>query len=288
VAFSPDGRNVLTGDEEGWVRLWELATGKKRWENKQDHEVSAAAFSPDGKKILTGDKFGFVRLWDVETGKQLREGGKKGVGTTFSLAFSPDGRTFLAGSGKAAWLGEVATVAPLDRPPLPHKDPVYAVAFSPDGKVIVTGSRDNTLRRWDAVTGTLAQQFTVPQGPVWAIAFRSDGRALLTGGEDGTTRLWDVATGLPLGLPLAAQRQPIRGLAFGSDGRTFLSGSVDGTVQWVPVPAAMEGDPERIKLWVEVQTGRELDGSGVVRELDWRDWQKRFQRLRELGGLTRP
>lgn len=46
----------------------------------------------------------------------------------------------------------------------------------------------------------------------------------------------------------------------------------------------MNGDAERIRCWVELLTGMELDSDGVVRDLDADALQRRRERLRELGG----
>ena len=54
-----------------------------------------------------------------------------------------------------------------------------------------------------------------------------------------------------------------------------------------PVPQPLQGDPERIEVWVQVITGMELDAGGAVRVLDAEEWHPRKQRLEELGGPPR-
>jgi uncharacterized coiled-coil protein SlyX len=73
VAFSPDGRTVLTGSSDQTARLWDAATGKPIGEPlRHDGSVSAVAFSPDGRTVLTGSGFRTARLWDAATGKASR------------------------------------------------------------------------------------------------------------------------------------------------------------------------------------------------------------------------
>src|SRR5206468_1205333 len=73
VAFSPDGKNVLTGSSDGTSRLWETATGKeiRRFEGHSSF-VDAVAFSGDGQYVLAGSGDKTARLWQTETGKEIR------------------------------------------------------------------------------------------------------------------------------------------------------------------------------------------------------------------------
>ncbi|MDQ1350891.1 MAG: hypothetical protein QG657_1193, partial [Acidobacteriota bacterium] len=65
VAFSPDGKTILTGSEDNTARLWNLE-GSTIWEFKGHQKpINSVAFSPDGKTILTGSSDTTARLWPV-------------------------------------------------------------------------------------------------------------------------------------------------------------------------------------------------------------------------------
>jgi WD40 repeat protein len=93
-----------------------------------------------------------VPVWDVETGAGLR----RLTGHTnliFSVAFSPDGKRALSGSGdRTVRLWDVETGKQLQCFP-GHKGHVACVAFSPDARKILSGSKDQSVHLSDTETG---------------------------------------------------------------------------------------------------------------------------------------
>ena len=124
VAFSPDGKIIITGSRDKTARLWDAATGQptgKAMEHRAD--VTSVAFSPDGKTIVTGSRDKTAQLWDAATGQPL------GPPLQHAASFGP-----------AAVRPEDVTFYISRRMGGHPRANGVSVAFSPDGKTVLTGS----------------------------------------------------------------------------------------------------------------------------------------------------
>jgi hypothetical protein len=99
LAFSPDGRRLLSAGRDRMLRLWDVETGTPVRELAgHTDEVFAAVYHPDGTRIASGGRDRVVRVWDAERGVELvRLPGHTNY--IFSLAFNRDGDTLVSGSG---------------------------------------------------------------------------------------------------------------------------------------------------------------------------------------------
>ncbi|KAH8662952.1 WD40-repeat-containing domain protein [Tricladium varicosporioides] len=235
VAFSPDGKQVVSGSYDGTVRLWDVVTGKQVLPALEGHTslVTSVAFSPDGKQVVSGSYDNTVRLWDAATGKQVLPALEGHTSEVSSVAFSPDGKQVVSGSwDKTVRLWDVATGKQVLPALEGHTSQVSSVAFSPDGKQVVSGSWDKTVRLWDVVTGK--QVLLALEGHtslVTSVAFSPDGKQVVSGSYDETVRLWDVATGKQVLPALEGHTNEVSSVAFSPDGKQVVSGSYDKTVR---------------------------------------------------------
>jgi WD40 repeat protein len=161
LAYAPDGKAVVTGNEDGSVALWDAASGRELWRMAgHRREVNSVAFAPDGKLLASGSFDGDLFLWDAVKGKQLRrlvrgDGSPASVVPVLAVAFSPDGRAlasaeqpFTSEGGACVTIWEVAT-AQVRLRLTGHEGDVNCLAFAGDGRTLVTGSTDTTALVWD-------------------------------------------------------------------------------------------------------------------------------------------
>ncbi|MGA2569368.1 MAG: caspase family protein [Terracidiphilus sp.] len=223
VAFSPDGRTMLTACADKTAKLWDVETGLEiRTFAGHTDRVTGAVFSPDGRTVLTASWDKTAKLWNVETGRAIRTftGHDDSI---LSAAFSPRGDTILTGSADgSAILWDVETAKAIRTFKPENAGQIKAVAFMPDGRRVLTAGSDGSTILWDTRTGQALRSMSHPGAT--AVAASRDGRLVATGDNwGGKADLWDAATGQQI----RSIHDPgsVTSVAFSPDGRALLVGN---------------------------------------------------------------
>lgn len=99
LRFDTDGKFLAATCREGFVYVWDVATGKLRFKTKCHAQwAMRSAFSPDGRRLATAGHDGTVKLWDPSSGQAILSLETDHVNAE-TVAFSPDGRLLAAGDG---------------------------------------------------------------------------------------------------------------------------------------------------------------------------------------------
>jgi RNA polymerase sigma factor (sigma-70 family) len=194
LAFAPDGQSLAAAGAEGSVLVWDLATGKKRWQVKAQKFAQVVVFAPDGKSVASVGGDGTIRLWDAATGKELRTIDDKVQDGPDTVAFSPDG-SILAAPGKEGGViyWDPATGKEIRRWQAASLR-VNSISFSPDGRTLATGNvRGSRIRLWDAATGKPLLTVAEHNALIDTLSFSPDGKTLWSLAPDKTLIRWDVA-----------------------------------------------------------------------------------------------
>jgi WD40 repeat protein/predicted Ser/Thr protein kinase len=249
-AFSPDGKLVVTGRENGTVTIWNASTGSLLAICRgHASKVLGVSFSPDGTRLLSTSSDGTVRQWSVATGREVEPPYDRHSGDVTAAMYSPDG-TWVASAGTDRTVRVWQATGRQDVAVLHgHTGPVAGVAFAPGGRRLASVSHatrlvptaaDNTIRVWEVDARATLPVLGGHRSYVYPVVYSPDGRWIASGGWDNTVRLWDARTGEAACAPLD-NGDVVKTLAFSPDSSRLVSARED-----------------RLQVW-EVATGRRLE-----------------------------
>jgi WD40 repeat protein len=207
VAFSSDGKTLVSASLDGTIGTWSVGTGQWKPVNilKKAHQgwIVTISFSPDGKIFASGGEDKIIHLWKVSNDESIKLKSLKGhFGSIDSIAFYPtlpntiNKLSYVIATGSEdntvrLWNCNNCECKILEG----HRNRVRSVAFSLNGQLLATGSEDCTIRLWNVSNINTPQPIGVLEGHesrIWSVAFSLDGNILASCGEDETIRLWDI------------------------------------------------------------------------------------------------
>lgn len=232
IAFSPDGKYILTGGVDNLAILWNANSGEmiRKFEG-HTKSVANVAFAPNGKYILTGSEDHKTILWDINTGKQeLHLRGHKSEIT--ALAFSPNGKRVLTGnafdSGIKLWdiqSGEVLLILE------GQKGFVSSVVFTPDERFILAGTSKGNAILWNAKSGKQIRIMKCHKEEVRSIDISSDGQFFITASGDDSIKYWQLLNGREL-CKLSGHSNEVTEAKFHPiNNKRIVSTSIDRTIR---------------------------------------------------------
>jgi WD40 repeat protein len=212
VAFSPDGKRLVSGDDyinpknnhfEGNLYIWDVEAGKLlRVIRGTSGAIQRVLFTRDGRQVVAAADA--INIYDAETGERVGEPFQTG-NRIWNLVLSADGRLLATADEQGpVRLWELATRREITLP-LPNSKSRY-VALTTDGRTLAAEvDGDVHLYHWpsEKFVGKLASDDVRLDG----VFFSPDNRRLATPTDrDGSVLIWDVAK--MVNTPLPAVTKP--------------------------------------------------------------------------------
>jgi WD40 repeat protein len=198
MAFSRDGRYLVSGGNEGNIVIFDTETQTELSTYNLFAPVFGLAISPDGTRVAAtrSTNISILDISDPANPEQVQE--LLGLsGAVLALSWSPDG-TKLASGGRdnivRVWeLEKNSAIRVLEE----HTGEIQGLSWSPDSRLLASAGGDGQVIVWDVNNG-------VPAGDplssevfdfFYDVSFSADGRFLAAGQGNGTVRIWKWPSG---------------------------------------------------------------------------------------------
>lgn len=250
VAFSPDGKTVLSGYYN--LTMWDTKSGRKLLimegaggfvPNNNFLPVGVVTkidIAPDGKTALSGSTDKKVKYWDLQTG-QLIHSFEGHTGNINAVAFTPDGSKAFSSSGDGVRQWDLNSGQQLQFIE-PHKnirtvwagyqeiDTVNAISFVfIQDEITAIGSN---LKFWDLIENKVKFNLIPSHNNQSVIAVAQDSKTAICNSRfDNSLNVWNLQSG-DMRYCLEGHTDWINTLAMSQDGKIAASYSMDDTLKF--------------------------------------------------------
>lgn len=212
VSFTPDGKWVASGGEDGKICFWEKTSLARCWQ-ASPRPILALAFHPQEPKIACSNEHG-VTLWNYAEKRWIMS--LDSPSWVSCLSFDSSGQWLAFGTydrSVVLWKmqGDETTLLLAG-----HTQEITALAFCPNNTKLVSASADKTMRLWDTRQGQCLLSLQGHTSVVTAVSFCKDGK-MASSSWDRTVRVWNTLSGECL--RILRHSQAVTDVLFCEDGK---------------------------------------------------------------------
>ncbi|AMD20393.1 HDL351Wp [Eremothecium sinecaudum] len=231
VAVSPDGKQVITGDWSGQIRILDSQSLElqQTYENGHSDKIGGLDWDPTGQYVLSGAADCLLKLWDTTQSICSHEYSGH-TGRVARVKFHPSGKYAASASFDMTWafwdLEKQVELLSQEG----HSKEVFNVCMNGDGSLLASAGLDSIGLIWDLRSGESIMVLDGHEKSIYGLDWSPNGYQVATASADGTIKIWDLRKLGNVGTILA-HNSAVVDVRFDKENRPFLiSGGYDGKV----------------------------------------------------------
>lgn len=239
VAFTVDGKSIISGWNDGKIRAFLPKSGRLMYviNDSHHHGVTALSSTSDSQRLISGGMEGEVRIWRIGKQTQTMESSmKEHRGRVWAIQVKKNNLHAVSASSDGSCI--VWDIRSYTRLTCLFESTMFKqVLYHPDESQLITTGSDRKITYWDTFDGQAIRMLDGSEdGEVNALAITEQGEHFASGGEDQVLRIWSYDEGNVIYTGVG-HSSSITKLAFSPDQRTLVSVGAEGSVLMWSVPA---------------------------------------------------